>query len=44
MDKKICSENTQSTDEVMITVQVKENLELLEINGGKKEDIIQHRF
>lgn len=30
----------------MITVQIKENFEILKLTGGKKkkEDIIQHKF
>lgn len=44
MVKKICSGNTQNTDVVMITVQVKENLEIWKLTGAKKEDIIQQKF
>lgn len=46
---KICQGNTQNIDEVMITVQVKENFKILKLTGVKKkerkeEDIIQHKF
>lgn len=40
---KICSGSTENIDEVMITVQVKENLEIWKLTGAKK-DIIQHKF
>lgn len=28
----------------MITIQVKENLEIWKLTGAKKEDIVQHKF